>query len=147
MSKNKKIIHHSSLGWKFRVLGMWMNHNMSEKLEPLGLSLDQFAIIMILLKQDCLTQVEICELAMMPAYATTRNLDKLESLGYVKRQKHESSRRSYRVLLTEKGRELAPALAEISKSVHDSLLSPLDDEQIVNLQKVLTILTDKCLSS
>lgn len=147
ISKTTESVRLSSIGWCLHTLGMWMDKKMGEKLEPLGLSLDQFAIIMTLLEQDCLTQVEIGVKAMLPAYATTRNLDKLESLGYVRRQKHESSRRSYRVMLTDAGNELAPALYGASMSVNELFLSPLQEEQKVELQKTLNILTDKCLLS
>ncbi|MBW2634386.1 MAG: MarR family transcriptional regulator, partial [Deltaproteobacteria bacterium] len=104
-----------------------MDKKMRETLEPLGLSLSQFTIIMILLEKDGLTQVDIGQEVMLPAYATTRNIDRLESLGYVKRKRHESSRRSYRILLTDEGRDLAPALYRATKSVNELFLSPLEE--------------------
>ncbi|MFT5730006.1 MAG: DNA-binding MarR family transcriptional regulator [Desulforhopalus sp.] len=147
MSKNKKNIGYNSIGWYLRALGMWMDRQMIQKLEPFGLTLDQFAIIMILFKQDRITQVEIGVEAMQPAYATTRNLDKLESLGYIRRHKHESSRRSHRVMLTDEGRKLVPALAEASRSVKESFLLPLEEEQKAGLLKTLSILSETCLLS
>jgi DNA-binding MarR family transcriptional regulator len=111
------------------MLSTWMDNQMNERLKPLGLSLKQFGIIMTLLEQEGLTQVEIGQRVMLPGYTTTRNLDKLESLGYVKRKSHETSRRSHRIWLTDAGRALAPDLYEASKSVNERFLSPLEAEQ------------------
>ena len=117
-----------------------MDGKMHERLEPLGLPLSQFTIIMVLLEKDGLTQVDIGRKVMLPAYATTRNIDKLESLGYVKRKRHESSRRSYRIVLTEEGRDLAPALYEASESVNDLVLSPLEESQKAEFLRILSML-------
>ena len=117
-----------------------MDGKMHERLEPLGLSLSQFTIIMVLLEKDGLTQVDIGRKVMLPAYATTRNIDKLESLGYVTRKRHESSRRSYRIVLTEEGRDLAPALYEASESVNDLVLSPLEESQKAEFLRILSML-------
>ena len=120
-----------------------MDGKMHERLEPLGLSLSQFTIIMVLLEKDGLTQVDIGRKVMLPAYATTRNIDKLESLGYVTRKRHESSRRSYRIVLTEEGRDLAPALYRATKSVNELFLSQLEEDQQTEFQRILRILIRK----
>jgi DNA-binding MarR family transcriptional regulator len=131
----------SSCGYYFKILGTWMDNKMNERLEPLGLSLPQFAIIMILLEKNSLTQADIGKKAMLPGYAISRNIDKLESLGYVKRKRHESSRRSYRILLTDAGRDLAPALYRATESVNEVFLSPLKEDQKTEFNRTLSILT------
>ena len=135
-----KSVRLNSSGWYLKILGTWMDKKMHERLVPLGLSLNQFTIIMTLLEKDGLTQVDIGQQTMLPAYATTRNIDKLESLGYVKRKRHESSRRSYRIVLTEEGRDLAPALYEASESVNDLVLFPLEESQKAEFLIILSML-------
>lgn len=134
-----------SSGWYLKILGTWMDNQMNERLGPLGLNLSQFTIIMTLLEKDGLTQVEISRKVMLPAYATTRNIDKLESLGYLERQKHESSRRSLRVRLTETGKGLAPTLFKATKDVNEQFLSPLNESQKIDFHRTLTVLTN-CLN-
>jgi DNA-binding MarR family transcriptional regulator len=96
-SDETSFVRLGSYGWYLKILGTWMDNKMNEELAPLGLSLNQFAIIMTILEQEGLTQSEIGQRVMQPSYATTRNIDKLESLGYVKRQRHEGCRRSYHI--------------------------------------------------
>ncbi len=98
---------------------------MEAKLKPLGLSKSQFAVIMTLLETDGLTQIEIGRKLTMPGSAITRNLDGLEQLRFVKRHKHETSRRSYRIYLTDEGREIAPQLYSLVEDVNKHFLSSL----------------------
>ncbi len=120
-----------------------MDSRLNERLEPFGLSIGQFAIIMTILEQEGLTQSEIGQRTMLPSYATTRKIDKLESLGYVRRQKHEASRRSYRIMLTKAGKALAPDLYQATKSVNELFLSTLEEEQKTELLNILTVATKK----
>ena len=129
-----------SCGRHLKILGTWMDKTMHERLEPLGLSLHQYTIIMSLFEKDGSTQVEIGKKVMLPAYAITRYIDKLESLGYVKLKKHESSRRSYRILLTDAGKDLAPALYGASESANELFLSPLEENQKTEFLKILNTL-------
>lgn len=136
-----KSVRFSSCGWHLKTLVNWMDIKMNERLKSLGLSLSQFTIIMVLLQKDGLTQVEIGHEVLLPAYQTSRSIDKLKSLGYVKRKRHESSRRSYRIFLTEAGRDLAPALYEASESTSNLLLSPLKKSQKTEFLRILNLLT------
>ena len=64
-SRQRKVADHArsirwnSCGWYLKMLGTLMDERLNENLKPLGLTLSQFAIIMVLLEEDGLTQVEI----------------------------------------------------------------------------------------
>ena len=126
-----------------KMLGTWMDSQMNERLESLGLSLIQFTIIMTLLEKEGLTQSEIGQRVALPKYAMTRHIDRLESLGYVIRKKHETSRRAYRILLTEEGRGLAPDLFRVTQNVNESFISTLEEGQKTELLKILKTLSRK----
>jgi len=143
INEETKSVRINSSGWYIKVLGTLMDKELQERLVPLGLSLNQFTIIMTLLERDGQTQVDIGRKTMLPAYATTRNIDKLESLGYVQRKRHESSRRSYRILLTDSGKNLAPTLYQTTKSVNSLFLSHLDENQKGEFLRILKMLTSK----
>lgn len=126
-----------SCGWYLGVLMKWLDEEMSQRLEVLGVTRNQFAILMTLFEDDGLSQIDICQKILLPAYATSRNLDKLESLGLVKREEHESSRRCHRVRLTDAGWELAPALFEATEGSNEIFLSSLTGYQKEELLKIL----------
>ena len=118
-------VRESSVGWVVKSLGIWLDKQMEIGLEPFGLSMGQFAIMMTLLERDGLMQVEISRQLSMPGSATTRNIDKLEELKYVKRRSHEASRRSNRIFIAEKGSEIAPDLYSLIKDVNERFLCSL----------------------
>ena len=125
------------------MLGTLMDERLNENLKPLGLTLSQFAIIMVLLEEDGLTQVEIGRRALLPGYATSRHLDKLESSGYLQRQHHETSRRSHRIVLTDSGKALAPELFRATQITNDHFMSPLREGQKSELLNILKELARK----
>ena len=140
ISDKTRSIRLNSCGWYLGVLSSWMNDQMQENLNLLGLSLSQFAILMTLLEEEGLTQVEISKRVMLPGYATSRNLDRLESLGYVKRHCHETSRRALRIMLTEEGRALAPDLYRVTQGLNERFLAPLEENQKTELLDSLAFL-------
>lgn len=117
-----------SAGWMLKSLATWLDNQMIIGLKSCKLSLGQFAIIMTLLERDCLTQTEIGRKVSMPGYATTRNIDRLEEAGLLTRKKHETSRRSYRIHLTNKGKQLAPKLFAIVEDVNGRFLSSFNED-------------------
>ena len=120
-----------------------MDNKLNERLDPFGFSITQFSIIMTILEQEGRTQTEIGQRVMLPGYATTRNIDRVESLGYVKKKRHQSSLRSYRIQITEAGRALAPELYRATISVNELFLSTLEDEQKTELLNILSVAANK----
>ena len=137
-----KSVRQTSTGWMLKMLGMKLDNEMKAQLKPLGLTLDQFKIMMILFEKDQLTQIQIGKKILMPGYGLSRNLDKLESMGYLKRDKHHSSRRSHSICVSNEGKTLAPKLFTVVKSVNQKLLSPLDQPEEEMLNRTLVKLLD-----
>ena len=130
-------VRQTSTGWMLKMLGMKLDDEMKDQLKALGLTLDQFKIMMTLLEKDQLTQIQIGKKIMMPGYGLTRNLDKLESAGYIKRGKHHSSRRSHSICVSVQGKTLAPKLFAVVNSVNQKLLSTLDSSEAETFNQTL----------
>ncbi|NQZ29985.1 MAG: winged helix-turn-helix transcriptional regulator [Oceanospirillaceae bacterium] len=123
----------SSSGWMIKSLAKKLDNKMLAALKPNTLNLGQFAIMMVLLEQDNISQAQIGESVSMPAYATTRNINVLEHGGYLERHENTTSRRSYRICLTVKGRSLAAILFPIVQSINSKVFAPLtaaEDRQL-----------------
>lgn len=127
----------NSIGWMLNRLSSQLNREMTRALKQIGLNLNQFVTLMTLLENEGLTQTEIGGKIAMPAYATTRTLDALEAARYVERRTDERSRRSYRIYLTQKGREAGPALYDIVDTVNAGLLSTLPEHDQVQFKEIL----------
>ena len=118
-----------SAGWMLKVINSWIDREHGRQMKAVGLSRAQFPIMMVLLEEEGLTQVEIGERIPIPGYATSRNLDQLENKNLVKRQPHETSRRSHRVYLTPEGKRLASTLPSVAKNISEQLVAPLRDDE------------------
>lgn len=112
-----------------KAISNWIDEELSLQLKPVGLSRVQFPIMMVLIEEEGLTQVEIGKKISMPGYATSRNIDQLEHRNLVKRQLHESSRRSHNIYLTPQGKQLAPQLISVANRISERLLDPLEDDE------------------
>lgn len=132
-----KSVRENSFGWMIKMLAKSIDNQMLKALEPHDLNLEQFIIIMILLEQDGLIQSDIGKKSNLPSYTVTRNLDVLEKKALITRDKHESSRRSYRIHLTTQCKMLSPKLFSAVTAVNAQITSNLDEKQIVNLRRLL----------
>lgn len=64
----------------------------------------QAGILFHLLQKDHITQRELADICKLNAATMSRNLDKMENMGYLKRETNPDCRRSFLICLTEKGR-------------------------------------------
>lgn len=89
----------------------------------LGLTLGQGQprILNSLLKQEGVTQKELADTCRLEATTLSRTLDHMEKSGLIVRQRDPECRRSFRILLTEKGRETAQQVRQAFAQVDDIL--------------------------
>ncbi len=124
-----RTVRQHSYGWYIQTLAAEMNARMDAELAPLGITRHHFGVLMILLDQEGLSQAEIGKRINLPGYATTRGMDALEAKGLVERRADATSRRAYRVFLTDTGRALGPTLFGIVGRVNGGLAKGLSAEQ------------------
>ena len=106
-----------------------LNGEMNQRLQPLGLSLPEFAILMTLLELEGQTQSELGRKTAIQAHGTTRSIDALEALDLVERRPDPTSRRSRRIFLTAKGHRIGPELFSIVGEVNAWLLDGLNERE------------------
>lgn len=74
---------------------------------------EHWAVLSILWEEDGLQQAELANRCSKDRPNTTRMLDLLEKNGYIERRKDPNDRRSYRIFLTDKGKDLQPELTSL----------------------------------
>ncbi|MEC6830458.1 MarR family transcriptional regulator [Photobacterium toruni] len=120
----------SSFGWMINVIANKASKAFEAELKQHGLTVALWPTMMCLWEEEGVTQRDIAEKSKVENSTTTRTLDKLEKLGLVERQVDPNSRRSFRIYLTDAGRELKEALLPLPIEVNKKMLSSLDlDEQ------------------
>lgn len=95
------------------------------KLNDFDITVDQWLVIKNLAENDMLSQTELAQLVFKDHPTLTRIIDILCKKGYVERSQHPQDRRSFRLNLTEEGKnkvaELKPQIALIRQKAWENL--------------------------
>lgn len=146
MSDSFLTTRNTSFGRLTNIITHHINSKMEKRLAEKELTIKLFGVIMILMAEDKITQIEIAKRAGIPGYATSRTLDQLENLKFIERTPDPASRRSFLIVLTNKGQEIGKTLPAIIKEVNQEVLAPLNAEEqaslILSLQKVVQPLSN-----
>jgi DNA-binding MarR family transcriptional regulator len=114
------------------------NHQYIENaLESYNLKGPMFAFLLTLSHKDGCSQESLARYLKFSKATATRSIKALEKEGYVYRERDEDDRRIYRVFISDKGREVVPAINSALQEWNDILLSDLSDEEEQIFRKLL----------
>ncbi|HRE18140.1 MAG TPA: MarR family winged helix-turn-helix transcriptional regulator, partial [Rhodocyclaceae bacterium] len=89
-------------------------------------------------------QARIAELIGAAGYVVSRNVDRLETAGYVERKADPANRRVRRVFLTPAGRQLQAELMPIALAANEKALESLDPDECCVLKRLLKKSSPNC---
>ena len=98
-----------------------------------GLDLITARILVLLLERDSPYIGDIVELTSLPQSTVSHQIKRLEKAQYVRRRQDRADNRSFRVLLTKKGRRLAVACNKRSSLINEALLAEFDTTERTRL--------------
>src|SRR5829696_4238323 len=112
-------------------------------LEDLGLTYPQWIAIVALWEQDGQTVSELGEKMFLESNTLTPILKKLESMGYLRRQRDPADERQVRISLTDEGRRLR------EKGMHMNLVAStgLKPDEFTRLQENVVTLRDNLIKA
>jgi len=112
-------------------------------LEDLGLTYPQWIAIVALWEQDGQTVSELGEKMFLESNTLTPVLKKLETMGYLRRQRDPADERQVRISLTEAGRRLR------EKGMHMNLVAAtgLKPDEFARLQETVVTLRDNLIKA
>jgi DNA-binding MarR family transcriptional regulator len=100
-------------------------------LRDLDLTYPQFIALILLWEQDGQTVGELGQKLFLQSNTLTPMLKRLETLGYIKRNRDPADERQVRINLTEAGRKLHLRASDIVQSVRNA--TGLEDKQVKDL--------------
>jgi MarR family transcriptional regulator, organic hydroperoxide resistance regulator len=100
-------------------------------LKEFGLTYPQFIAMVILWGQDGQTVGELGDKLFLQSNTLTPMLQRLEALGYIKRNRDPADQRQVRIQLTEKGRKLHVQASGVVRAVREA--TGLEDRQMKEL--------------
>lgn len=109
------------------------------KLQKLGLTVGegQGRTLLNLRQKGPMSQRELAELCRRDAATMSRNLDKLERAGLLKREQNPGCRRSFLICLTEEGQEKARQVERIFRELDEQIWGEISEEEMEKLYEIL----------
>lgn len=127
----------TSFGWMINVLASKAAKKLEAALKKHDLTVALWPTLMCLWEEEGVTQSEISAKSKVENSTTTRTLDKLEALGLVERRADPKSRRSFRIYLTEQGRDIKTRVSPLPMAVNKEMLSSLDEKEQAEMIRLL----------
>ena len=119
-------------------------HALSAALTDLNLSAAEINALANLGEGGTLSVRQLSERAGTRASTLTGLLDRLENRGYLVREVDPADRRSYRLPLTDQGREVAARARAAITDLERTALSRLDAAQLAGYHAVISALEEAC---
>jgi len=102
----------------------------------------QARILNFLLEQDHITQKKLADTCTLDVTTMSRNLDKLENMGFLNREINPNCRRSFLICLTENGRTEAKKIHKLLENMDITLCHGIDESELqsfcMTLEKICT---------
>ncbi len=112
---------HQRIPFLLSQLGVQIAEDFVHRLEPFGVDPRTYAVLKALIEDDGQSQRQLSTQLGIHRNVMVTVVDKLESQGLVKRMPHPGDRRAFAVTLTEKARELLPALDAQGRAQEDEI--------------------------
>lgn len=109
------------------------------KLQVLGLTVGegQARALRTLLEEGTMTQKQLADLCMRDAATMSRNIDRLEKAGLLKRENNPGCRRSYLICLTEEGKEKAKQVQKFFRELDERIWGDIPEKEMEQLYETL----------
>lgn len=115
-----------------------IKQKLGHAIQPSGISITQGLILYELFcHSGSTTQKELGRKQRLPRYSISRNINVLDSLGYVTRFEDPDSARRVIVSLTQPGDKLASNLYSLIRNTYKDVFSILDKKEQAGLFKIL----------
>lgn len=110
------------------------------ELEPVGVTFDQFRVLVWLLEGDNIPQKNLAKRASIDDSTMTRMLRLMESSNLIVRVRDAEDTRVRRVLLTDTGRSLRAQIALIRTASLNNTLACLSPKEVTELSRLINVL-------
>jgi DNA-binding MarR family transcriptional regulator len=99
-----------------------------KQMEPLGLTRSQWGVIVYVGREPGIVQTKLAEKLEIGRMAVTGLIDRMELKGLVERKDDPDDRRTKRIYLSERARELIPSIQESGDFVGSKIFAGLTTE-------------------
>ena len=125
---------HQRIPFLLSQLGVYLAEDFVHRLKPFGVEPRTYAVLKALIEDDGQSQRELSTQLGIHRNVMVTVVDKLEREGLVKRMPHPADRRAFAVTLTDRARQLLPALdaqGRAQEAEITEMFRPAEREQVL----------------
>lgn len=97
----------------------------------------QWLVLSTLFTKDSISITDLAKRCYLDNSTITGVIDRLEKAGYVARERVESDRRAYNIVLLPKAYEIREKYSDITQDIYSNMISGCTNEEIAVFRKVL----------
>ena len=135
-------VTHRPPGLMLRALSQMIRSRLGTRLSEIGLTVTWYAVLNVLERGEAETGADLSRHFSTDPTAVTRTIDRLEEAGLVKREKHNTDRRRYVIVLTPKAHEILPAAHSFAGENEDLFFGVLEADERQVFESLLIKLLD-----
>lgn len=114
-----------------------IENKFAEGLIPFNINARQYGVLLFIQENPYSSQKDISENLQIDRTTMVSHIDHLESLGFVERTKNPNDRRSYSLMITEKGNDVLDSRWEFLNNIELGVLAPLNLQEKQLLKDLL----------
>ena len=114
-----------------------MESKFAEGLISFDINARQYGILLFIQENPYSSQKDISENLNIDRTTMVSHIDHLETLGFVERTKNPNDRRSYSLMITEKGIDVLDSRWEFLTNIESEVLAPLNQQERQLLKEFL----------
>ncbi|WP_085507242.1 MarR family winged helix-turn-helix transcriptional regulator [Thalassobacillus devorans] len=137
---------YENIGIFIRDVDLTIINAVTDQLKPFNLAPEQNLIMLLLWEQEGYTPNEIAEQLKKDRGSITRMIYRLETKDYIRRESDKKDRRSFKVYLTEKGKELGKEVIPFTQSIGECLTNGITEEELNTLTRTLMKIKQNALN-
>lgn len=126
-----------SIGKWVSILYRFRQNYLGKKLDPLNIGSGQHVFLMVLSRNDGISQERLTEYLKMDKATTAKALKKLEDEGYVVREIDPNDKRAYQIFLTQRGSSVIPVIQEAVSEWETVITSGLLERESLLVEELL----------
>ncbi|MFD2629510.1 MarR family winged helix-turn-helix transcriptional regulator [Oceanobacillus kapialis] len=116
-------------GFLFGKVLQQMETKFAEGLKPFEINARQYGVLLFVEENPYSSQKDIAENLRIDRTTMVSHIDHLETLGFVERTRNPKDRRSYSLLIKQKGNEVLKSRWEFLINTELEVLGPLDEQE------------------
>ena len=106
-----------------------MENKFAEGLIPFNINARQYGVLLFIQENPYSSQKDISDNLQIDRTTMVSHIDHLETLGFVERAKNPNDRRSYSLMITEKGNDVLDSRWEFLNNIELGVLAPLNHNE------------------